>query len=208
MPARGRSPDTAVAVQPDVNHPALLSATDYSVSGNGTLIYVPSTIATQVGPGAPVWVDRSGRPAGPVVSGQVVAPVEIRLSPDARRLLVSGGRPEDRDLWVYDLAGRPPIPLADRGDNVAPVWSPDGTRVVFASNRDGTYDFLFAAGRRRDVRSDAGSGRAARLWPSGINLRGPETWMPDGRLVFLDDQAAAQSGDVLIASSGTTGRSP
>jgi serine/threonine protein kinase len=194
----------AVAVQPDVNHPALLSATDYSVSGNGNLIYVPSTAATQVGPGVPVWVDRSGRPAGPMVSGQVVAPWEIRLSPDGRRLVVSGGRPGDRDLWVYDLGGRPPIPLADKGDNVSPLWSPDGTRVVFASNRDGGRYGLYS------LPADGGTSEPA-LVPIGVSPRAsgiktpwPEAWMPDGRLVFADDQAAAQSRDLLIASSGTS----
>ena len=44
-------------------------------------------------------------------------------------------------IWVYDLTGRPPVPLIEKGDNYSPVWFPDGTRVAFASNKSGQNSF-------------------------------------------------------------------
>jgi serine/threonine-protein kinase len=46
-------------------------------------------------------------------------------------LLLTTGVLNDGDLWVYDLRGRPPIPLSVAGDSRLGSWSPDGARVAF-----------------------------------------------------------------------------
>jgi dipeptidyl aminopeptidase/acylaminoacyl peptidase len=35
------------------------------------------------------------------------------------------------DLWVYDVAGRPPIKLTSDGGHYSPLWTPDGQRLVY-----------------------------------------------------------------------------
>ena len=107
-------------------------ASHYALSGNGTLVYEPSTDEAE-SLSAVVWVDREGEIGSRAVSDLVTNPRDPRLSPDGTRLLLVTGVISDGDLWSYDLGGRPPIPLALPGDNRFPVWSPDSRQVGFAT---------------------------------------------------------------------------
>jgi Tol biopolymer transport system component len=50
-------------------------------------------------------------------------------------------RAGNTDIWVRDLKrGVSSRFTFEASDDIAPTWSSDGTRVVFASNRDGNYD--------------------------------------------------------------------
>jgi TolB protein len=43
------------------------------------------------------------------------------------------------DIFVIDIEGRQPVQLTrDSGNNEAPSWSPDGSLIVFSSNREGS----------------------------------------------------------------------
>ena len=128
-----------VAVLQGVRNPGANTAADYALSASGTLVYVPSG-AAGTATGALVWVDRAGRITEQAVAEPLELPREPRLSPDGRRLVLTVGPFADGDLWIYDLDGRPSIPLAVEGDNRFAVWSPDGARVAFTSNRGGSYD--------------------------------------------------------------------
>ena len=78
----------------------------------------------------PVWVDRIGREVAPLAQTSLDRPQNPRLSPDGRRLaLIVAG-----DLWVYDLAGKPPVRLTSDGGHELPMWTPDGRRLVYATN--------------------------------------------------------------------------
>lgn len=67
---------------------------------------------------------------------------EMFFSPDGRYLLFDEGLPaasEDRDIYVVPVAGGPATSVApNKGFDRAMGWSPDGTRVLFASDRGGT----------------------------------------------------------------------
>ena len=53
---------------------------------------------------------------------------------------------KENELWIASLSGKiAPRQIVTRGQDVQPVWSPDGSRVAFVSNRSthswiGTYD--------------------------------------------------------------------
>ena len=48
---------------------------------------------------------------------------------------MEGGR---NDIFVIGFNGRPPVQLTrDAGNNESPSWSPDGSMIVFSSNREG-----------------------------------------------------------------------
>ena len=88
-----------------------------------------------------VWFDREGTELG-----RVGAPADygdVSLSPDGMRVAVSVREPgsEAADIWVFDVAsGTGTRVTSDPADDIAPVWSPDGGRILFASSRSGSHD--------------------------------------------------------------------
>jgi serine/threonine protein kinase/Tol biopolymer transport system component len=145
----------AVAVLQDVRR--VNGAADFALAANGTLVYVPSggDASTK---SALVWVDRAGHVVARAVDDLVDNPIDVRLSPDGRRVALTSGVIANRtsgtaDLWVHDLDGRPPIRLASGGINGVGTWSPDGKTIAFTSNRNnGRYEIytLPSDGSSRD----------------------------------------------------------
>jgi serine/threonine-protein kinase len=158
-----------------VRHPGLNAAADYALSASGTLAYVPAN--GDAPPGAAiVWVDRTGKVTGRAVSELVETPRDPRLSPDGKHLLLVTG-PEG-SLWSYDLGGRPPIPLALRGSNGFPVWSPDGRQIAFATFR-GIYT----------LPAD-GSVLTPRRVTSADLIAAPSVWSAAGEWIVLSGTGA------------------
>ncbi len=65
----------------------------------------------------------------------------------ARRTSATGAS----QIWVVDADGRNPVQLTTTGDNTAPAWNVNGSKLAFASNRVGSkgwdvYSAPFAAG--------------------------------------------------------------
>jgi serine/threonine-protein kinase len=185
--ARLEMTGTPGAVLLGVRHPELLTAADYAVSRTGTLIYVPEPEST--GPGTtirPVWVDRGGREIGPVLNVSGLNPQNPRLSPDGKRLLLVSGPLGDTDVSIFDLGGRPPLPVADTGDNLAPMWSRDGARVLFTSSRGGTWGLysIPSDGSVLQPESIAISFEKGTDAFSPVAPLIPLTWMSDGRLIL------------------------
>jgi hypothetical protein len=106
----------------------------FSVSEGGALIYRSGGASkTRL-----IWLDRNGRQIGsPTPSGQYDVP---RLSPDEKRVATFRFDPhsKNRDVWLFDLAsGRDQRLTFDPASDLFPVWSPDGSAVVFGSDRGG-----------------------------------------------------------------------
>ena len=57
-----------------------------------------------------------------------------RLSPNERRLVVTLEGIQS-SVWIYDFAAKPLNRLTFDGNNDWPLWTPDGKRVTYASNR-------------------------------------------------------------------------
>ena len=109
----------------------------FSVSDSGTLAYVPGDPNL----GVFAWVDRAG-----VVTPISEKPASVAdPSPVARRH--DGGRRAKRRLAVGRGAAsgiRRRVTQDDERNSAYPVWSRDGSRIIFASNRGGDWD-LYAA---------------------------------------------------------------
>jgi serine/threonine protein kinase/Tol biopolymer transport system component len=113
---------------------------NYSVSDTGTLVHIPDSGATTT---APVGVLAVADPDGRVdrldlERGQYRGP---RVSPDGGRIAVEIiGENQRSAIWVYDLSGRQAFRrLLGAGSNMRPIWTPDGERITFASDRDGSW---------------------------------------------------------------------
>jgi Tol biopolymer transport system component len=88
-----------------------------------------------------VWFDRSGRQIG--VLGEAADLEGLRLSPDGSRCAIEIRDPRTGtiDIWIGDVARGVTTRLTSGGAiNDSPVWSPDGERLVFSSNRTGQFD--------------------------------------------------------------------
>jgi Tol biopolymer transport system component len=153
-------------------------AADYALSQTGTLVYVP-TVEEGAGGAALVWVDRNGVAAERALNDVVPNVRDPRLSPDGRRLLLTIESSGDSDLWLYDLGGRPPTPLALDGNNLSGVWSPDGTQVAYGRLSGSPSGAILT------MRSDGSALEARELHP-GV-LRGvPKHWSAADELLFVD----------------------
>jgi Tol biopolymer transport system component/predicted Ser/Thr protein kinase len=118
----------------DINTGNYVPAT---AAGNGVLVYKTGRAGTnQIG-----WYDRSGKSLGPVgAPGEVGQP---SISPDEKSVAFSRSRGAGSpgfDLWVRDLSrGTETRFTSNASFNVAPFWSPQGDRIVFAS-KGGVYN--------------------------------------------------------------------
>jgi Tol biopolymer transport system component len=99
-----------------------------SVSENQTLVYATGAIS----PLQLSWFDRAGKPVGTLGEGGTDA--NPSLSPDQRYIALArrSGSPENLDIWTIDIARN----LSNRVTTDAqgdgwPVWSRDGTHMVF-----------------------------------------------------------------------------
>jgi Tol biopolymer transport system component len=115
--------------------------------------------------------------------------VEPRFSPDGKRLAVQILGSAGSDCWVYDLERGTATRLTfHEGDDAVPVWSPDGSWIVFASNRDGQSN-LFR--KQAD-----GSGEEEPLTAGKDDLF-PSAWSPDGRWILVTALSAQTGNDIL-----------
>jgi serine/threonine-protein kinase len=103
-------------------------ASQFSFADNGTLVYVEDLAW---GDASLVWVDRDGT--------EEVLPTpprryqHARLSPDESRALVDSI--DTQDLWLYELARGTMSRLTVEQIFLHPIWTPDGSRVVFDSTQ-------------------------------------------------------------------------
>jgi Tol biopolymer transport system component/tRNA A-37 threonylcarbamoyl transferase component Bud32 len=98
----------------------------YAVSATGTLVYVPGDPLRQ----RLIWIEPDGTER--VVLDENSTYSGASLSPDGKRLAFGGAAA----IWVVDLERGTRVRVSGGGNNnVRPLWSADGRRVVFSSNR-------------------------------------------------------------------------
>jgi dipeptidyl aminopeptidase/acylaminoacyl peptidase len=105
----------------------------FSASETGTLVYRTGAedLNRQMG-----WFDRTGKALGPIASpGEYSNP---RLSPDEKQIAVDRLASGNRDIWLIEIARAIATRLTfDPAADTEPVWSADGTRIVYTSEREG-----------------------------------------------------------------------
>ena len=170
-------------------------AADFSLSGNGTLVYVSGQEDGRQR--TVVWVGRDGQ-AEPLAEEPLENPRYPRISPDGRQLSLTVGPGGAGSIWIYDLEGRPPYPLMGNDLSASrSVWAPGGKQVAFASGRNPPGLFLMQADR---------STMETELLVSSPNRLVVRCWSSDGKeLIFLE---AGPEGNDLMALSLEGERKP
>jgi serine/threonine-protein kinase len=159
----------------------------WTLSRSGMVAYAPGGL--QQSESNLVWVDRKGvvAPVGTPLRRPYAFP---RLSPDERRLVVALEGIQD-NLWIYDFAAKTLNRLTFEGNNDWPLWTPDGKKVTYASNRSEPWQIFW--------RLADGSGKEERLLAKPGDQQ-PYSWSPDGKLLALLADAPSTGQDVWVLS--------
>jgi Tol biopolymer transport system component len=184
-PQRLTAKGAAVPVVEGVLQSPTTGAAQYSFSGTGSLVYVSGGI--QAPERKLVWVNRNG--AEELLAAEAHAYVVPRLSPDGRTLAVSI-TDKEAQIWQYNFSRETLTRMTFEGnDNLVPVWTPDGKRIAFNSNREGSNSILWQLAD--------GSGGPERLTASEY-LRAPSSWSPDGQLLAFFEVNPATQRDIWV----------
>jgi serine/threonine protein kinase len=165
----------SVAIAEKVGHDPLFGFPFLSTS-SGVLTYRESGINEGM---RLVWVDRKGQRIAVVGPPGIFS--DLALSPDATRVAFTRQDPGlgTRDIWILDLARDIAARITrDAANDWLPIWSPDGTRIIFASDREGNNNLYETP--------------ASGVGPDTLLLRTagtkwPLDWSLDGQYVLFND---------------------
>jgi Tol biopolymer transport system component len=158
-----------------------------SASATGTLAYLNDRLVnTRL-----EWIDRSGRSLGPLAlpDGRYQ---EIAFAPDGRRAtVVRYESASESDIWILDLE-RGGLTRFTYGpaSNVSAAWSPDGTRILFDSDRNGPRDLF--------VKAASGATPEEPLYTSTTLFKYGRSWSPDGKWIVFDRLDPLTNRDLWI----------
>ncbi|MBZ5607321.1 MAG: protein kinase [Acidobacteriia bacterium] len=156
-----------------VQRSSLTGVAQFNFSDNGSLVYVPGPVQSSSGHASLSLVDRRGG-----VEALKLPPAAYgypQVARDGKRVVYEAEDGKETAVWIYDLSGgNAPRRLTFQGSNRYPIWTPDGERVAFQSDRDGDLGIFW---QRAD-----GNGTAERLTqPEKGVIHIPDSWSPDGQ---------------------------
>jgi eukaryotic-like serine/threonine-protein kinase len=156
----------------------------FSVSAAGMVAYRSGTGARP----QLTWFDRTGKKSGTVGDPDEGLGGYPELSPDGRRVAVSRMLQGNEDVWFIDLLrGGATRFTFDPETDSRPLWSPDGTQIVFNSDRKNAQDLY--------IKPSSGAG-AEKLMLEAASTQTPYSWSPDSHLLLYGDNNAKTSLDL------------
>ena len=135
------------------------------------------------------WVDRSGVAHGAVGDPDATFGLP-RVSPDGRRVAVSRTVQGNMDVWLLDGARASRFTF-DAARDDAPLWSPDGTRIVFRSSRTGQLDLFQKLTSGADVEEGLVVSDQSKI---------ATNWSADGRFLLYFSNDAKTNADLWVMS--------
>ncbi len=125
----------AFPIAAEVVHNTPSSEALFSASADGSVLAFLSNVTRETNL---IWFDRAGKSIGTVGPGRDYT--DVRISPDGKTAAVVIPDPDsgNRDIWLLDLVGGTLSRFTSNPANDWQlVWSLDGKRIAFASDRNG-----------------------------------------------------------------------
>jgi eukaryotic-like serine/threonine-protein kinase len=141
------------------------------------------------------WVERDGTVSGIVPTPGDSDVSDPSVSPDGRLVAVSRSVGGNRDIWLLDGARAVRFTF-DAAQERWPMWSPDGRRLAFSSNRTGVWNTF--------VRNAEGVSSEERLDEPSLSAVAT-SWTSDGRSIVYFRIAQNTDYDVWVRPAATTG---
>jgi Tol biopolymer transport system component/predicted Ser/Thr protein kinase len=165
----------------------------FSISANGILAYRTRAQDFQL-----TWLDRQGKAISRM--GEPGPYTSLAVSPDGTRAVVSRNNafpgPAAWNLWLLDLArGTSKRFTSAVGRNDYPVWSPDGSRIVFASSREGGSNSILNL-----YQKPAGGAQEEGVLLRSGELKFPTSWSRDGRFLLYTVADPNMRKDIWVLS--------
>jgi eukaryotic-like serine/threonine-protein kinase len=160
----------------------------FCASDNGVLVYRAGIRSLS----RLAWVDRTGKELGSL--GQADALFSPALSRDEKRVaMIRADQSSGSDIWLLDIARQSSSRLTfDTALETNPVWSPDGSRIVFSSNRLGPYDLYW--------KQSSGAGNEELLLKSE-SAKFATDWSSDGRFIlYMETSGISGGADLWVLS--------
>lgn len=152
----------------------------FSASGNGLLAFRRGSTR---GNSQYTWYDRTGKNLGVALGAGAYN--SVALSPDGTRAV--GER--NGDIWLLDFATGVSAQFTfDPAVDVDPIWSHDGSRIAFASQRGGVLDLY------QKVSSGAGNDELLLKSPEP---KRPRHWSSDGKFLLYGANMGKNSIDLM-----------
>ena len=136
-----------------------------------------------------MWFDRSGKELGAVNPAGDVK--DMRLSPDGKRAAIQITiNAFNADIWLVDLERNTPTRFTfSPAIEDDPVWSPDGSRVLFTSERGGPRDIY--------QKLSSGAGSEELLLKSEV-VKETQDWSSDGRFILFEINDPNNQSDLWV----------
>jgi serine/threonine-protein kinase len=171
----------------------------YDISESGTLAYMPRVSIGRT----LVWVNREGKEEP--LSAAPDQYSTVRISPDGTRVALSIGPTPKYHIWIWDIVRGTKTRLTpdEFTDNLIPLWTLDGKRIVYASSRENNLlsDLYWKA-------SD-GTGDAEKLGSSPGRGLFPWSWSKDGKILALSEIIYPLPDDIgMLSMEGARLRKP
>ncbi len=172
-------------------------AAQFAVAAGGTLAYI-------AGDATPtrhelVWVDRQGQVEVLFDNGQRF--LDPRLSPDGSLLAVTSYTGANSDIWLLDLERLTFDRLTSHpGEELVPVWSPDGTRLAVASEAEEDADNLGPALALMPASSAVPE--VLIRSPGMGNWEFPSSWSSSGWIAYRRERSGGEASDIWLLEVG------
>jgi hypothetical protein len=167
----------------------------FSASAQGMLAYRGSVAPRR----QLVWIDRAGRVVGSVGPVDDTGMSFLDLAGDDQRVAFVRAVQANIDIWLIRAGESVPRRFTfERFIDAGPLWSPDGTRIVFRTFRGGAYNLY--------EKPVDGSTDEQPLLVTPL-AKAPLDWSRDGRFLLFSSQDP-KTGTDLLAVPMTGERKP